>query len=126
MSPLRSREGSGLWVLVVDDDQDVRESVCELLVAHGYAATTAADGGEALRLLRSSARRPDVVLLDLRMPRCTGWDLLESLRAKPLPMAVPIIVVTADAARPLGAADWVAKPIAPRVLLDAVGRACSR
>lgn len=117
------KRGQGRWVLVVDDDEDIREALCEMLVDEGYAATTAAHGEEAMRLLRGAARPPDLVLLDLRMPRGSGWDVLAAMSANPVLAATPVIVVTADrVAVPRGAVDCLPKPVMPEILLASVAR----
>src|SRR5207248_4785890 len=69
-------------VLVVDDDPDVRDSVTDALQAEGYDVTQAEDGERALEQI--ARRPPDVILLDLRMPRWSGRDFLEALAHVPV------------------------------------------
>ncbi len=99
-------------VLVVDDEQAVREVVALALDYEGYAVVTAPHGKVALAVLRQT--RPDVVLLDMRMPVMDGWEFARAYRATPGPHA-PIVVMTAaeDAAawaRQIDADDVLAKP----------------
>jgi len=100
-------------VLVVDDEEVLREMFQDQLEAHGFAVTTAADGQEGLDLLR--ARGFDVVVLDLRMPRLDGLGLLRKMREEE--MEAEAIILTANAeldtaieAMKLGAFDYLVKP----------------
>ena len=106
-------------VLVVDDDRSVREMLAEYLTAHGYAVAQAEDG-EGMRAELERAA-PDVVLLDLRLPREDGLSLARYLRER---YDVGIIMVTGAGGvvdrivgLEVGADDYVAKPFDPRELL---------
>ena len=66
-------------VLVVDDDEDVRESICDVLAMAGHRSVGAADGRAALELLHT--RRFDLIVTDLQMPGMDGWQLLSALEA---------------------------------------------
>src|ERR1700704_1355475 len=99
-------------VLVVDDEQDIRELLRTLLERAGYEVAEAADGGEALRQLYSTP--PDAVILDVSMPKMDGWQTLERIREV---STVPVLMLTAASAelqrvRGLkgGADDSVGKP----------------
>jgi CheY-like chemotaxis protein len=99
-------------VLVVDDEQDIREFLELALESNGYRVTTAGNGVVALREL---AREPvDLVLLDMRMPVMDGWAFAETYRQQPGQHA-PIVVITAAAdaairAAQIKAEDFLAKP----------------
>ena len=102
-----------MHILVVDDDQAVRDSLARSLHYSGWEVTTANDGIEALA--RLSALRPDAVIMDVMMPRLDGLETTRSLRASG--NAVPILVLTARAAvgdrvdgLDAGADDYMAKP----------------
>ena len=82
-------------VLVVDDERLIRESVCELVSDLGHEALAAADGEEAMALLAGSARLPDLILLDLKMPGVDGWNFRARQLQDPRLAAIPVIVVTA-------------------------------
>jgi CheY-like chemotaxis protein len=104
---------TGGRLLVVDDEDNVREIIEEYFTSLGYEVEIARDGAEALR--RAAAVRPDVVLLDINMPGVTGDEALNRLHA--IDPTVPIIMLTAnadeDVARDLlrrGAMDYVTKP----------------
>jgi CheY-like chemotaxis protein len=83
----------GRTILVVDDDDDVRESIAELLEHHGYHVVQQRDGRQAEQYLTSNAP-PACLVLDLMMPRLDGWALAALMRQGRLPQ-VPLIVVTA-------------------------------
>ena len=104
---------TGGRLLVVDDEDNVREIIEEYFTSLGYEVEIARDGAEALR--RAAAVRPDVVLLDINMPGVTGDEALNRLHA--IDPTVPIVMLTAnadeDVARDLlrrGAMDYVTKP----------------
>lgn len=81
-------------VLVVDDDPDIREALCELLEDEGYRAVSASNGREALVYL-SSKERPCIILLDLMMPIMDGWEFRRRQQADPAVAHVPVIVLSA-------------------------------
>ncbi|HEX2204173.1 MAG TPA: sigma-54 dependent transcriptional regulator [Longimicrobium sp.] len=113
-------------VLVVDDDAPLRDTVAEVLDAHGYRALPCAGAGEAIERLQ--AEGADVVVTDLRMPGMKGEALLQEVR-RTFP-EVPVIAVTAfgsvrDAMEltRAGAADYLEKPFRTQALLDSLERA---
>lgn len=81
-------------VLVVDDDEAVRSAVADMLRDEGFDVSEAQDGEEALVMLRRDPL-PDVVLLDLMMPRVNGWQVVETMRASPPLAKVPVMILTA-------------------------------
>jgi CheY-like chemotaxis protein len=81
-------------VVVVDDDDAVRDAIADVLALDGYAVLTARDGDEALRLL-AVAPRPCVALVDLVMPNVDGWELVRALLAAPGLRDIPIVCTTA-------------------------------
>jgi CheY-like chemotaxis protein len=115
-------------VLVVEDDQAIRSGLTDLLTDEGYAALEAANGAEALALLRGAAEVPDVILLDLMMPVMDGAAFREHQRSDPALSAIPVIVLTAvgraqqQAATALGAAALLPKPLRIGDLLALLGR----
>jgi DNA-binding NtrC family response regulator len=103
----------GTRVLVVDDEFSVRDVLCRFLDERGYEVDSAEDGERALRKIQ--AQPPDIVLLDLKMPRLGGIELLRRLRDDGLNVAVITIsghadVETARESLQLGAADFINKP----------------
>jgi CheY-like chemotaxis protein len=81
------------WVLVVDDNARLRNLWIEVLEEAGYAAVGSEDGLAAAELIRDLF--PDLILLDLRMPRASGWDFLENVRANPRWHRIPVVIVSA-------------------------------
>jgi GAF domain-containing protein/CheY-like chemotaxis protein len=80
-------------VLIVDDDPNVAEMLGQILTGHGFELEAAEDGEAGLRAVE--ARRPDVILLDLMMPKLDGFGVIERLRADPSTRDIPIIVISA-------------------------------
>src|SRR5204863_8802927 len=80
-------------ILIVEDDEAVREALRETLVEEGFAAVTAEGGTEGLALMESA--RPDLVLLDLMMPGVSGWQVIERAERDPELNAIPIFILTA-------------------------------
>ena len=108
-------------VLVADDDDDIRDLVAFRLDRAGYDVLRAGDGQEALDLARE--HRPDLAVLDVMMPRMTGYDVTRELRADQATSRIPVILLTArvqeaDVARGFeaGADDYVKKPFSPQEL----------
>src|SRR5262249_62028026 len=110
-------------VLVVDDDDDIREMLDMVLSAEGYEVLSAADGAAALDTARQSP--PDVILLDVKMQGMNGTEFARRYQEEPAPHA-PIIAVTAaqdggERAAQMEAAGYLAKPFTGGVLLEMVG-----
>jgi CheY-like chemotaxis protein len=91
--PAPRPSGARKWILVVDDNARLRSLWIEVLEDAGYAAVGSEDGLTAAELIRDLF--PDLILLDLRMPRASGWDFLENVRANPRWHTIPVIIVSA-------------------------------
>lgn len=97
-------------VLVVDDDEGIREAIQSALEDEGYNVMTAANGKEALDAAR--AHRPRAILLDLMMPVMNGWEFFEEARCDPAIASIPVGILSAYADRaPKGVAAVLRKPI---------------
>jgi two-component system chemotaxis response regulator CheY len=109
-------------VLVVDDDPDILDAICDILEAEGYRVSRARHGVEALAQI--DAERPAVILLDLMMPVMDGVAFARALRERPADAKVPILVISADGnpqrAAAVGAQGYLAKPFDIEVLLASV------
>jgi CheY-like chemotaxis protein len=116
----------GRTVLVVDDDEDIRESLREVLEAEKYAVRTAADGKDALAVLAAATPRPSLILLDLMMPGMNGWELLKVLKADAGFAEIPVVVLSASHSRVESATSVLRKPIALETLLTVVQTHCER
>jgi CheY-like chemotaxis protein len=115
--------GKAPAVLVAEDHEDSRDALCTLLDALGYRVYVAANGEEAVAEAR--ARRPDLILMDMMMPRMDGFQATRILRADPELQGVPIIAVTAmegarQAVLAAGCSDLVTKPVDIRAFIDRV------
>jgi len=115
-------------VLVVDDDADSRDTLADLLRAYGYEAVTAANGEEALAILREG-EPPCLILLDLRMPVMSGWEFRRRQLADLDLASIPILVTTGVAPGSVEAKDlrvdvYLPKPFDVDLLLDVVRRYC--
>ena len=114
-------------ILIADDKATSRELFRTVLERQGYAVTEAADGEEALQ--KALAEPPDLILLDLQMPRRSGYEVLGELRKDPRHGEVPIIAITASAmqgdrekALAAGFTGYMAKPVALVHLREEVQR----
>jgi DNA-binding response OmpR family regulator len=116
-------------ILLVDDDREIIESMRAALDASGYETLVARDGNQGLALAERES--PDLVVLDMMMPKRSGFLVLEKLRrTRPIPMR--IIMITANEgnrhkayAEMLGVDDYLRKPFAMDRLLESVGRLLS-
>ncbi len=113
-------------ILIVDDDADLRDTLCEAFEGRGYRVATAANGQEALDLLRAAIERPDVMLLDLTMPVLDGVGLYRAMQLDPTLAGIPVVVSTADPARAPAGLRVVPKPVKLSSLLEEVGQAVER
>ncbi len=112
-------------VLVADDEEDIRALVAFRLQRAGYEVITAADGAEALTL--ATTRLPDLIVLDMMMPKATGLEVTRSLRGQDSTKEIPVILLTARAQEAdvasgfeAGADDYVKKPFSPMDLQQRV------
>jgi two-component system cell cycle response regulator DivK len=112
-------------ILVVEDNELNLKLFCDLLRAHGYEAEPVRDGREAIA--RALAFGPDLVVMDIQMPHIGGLELIEAMKADPALKAIPIMAVTAYAAkgdeeriRAAGAEGYVSKPISVMRFAEAV------
>jgi DNA-binding response OmpR family regulator len=110
-------------ILVVDDEKDVRDFLFDLLTDNGYLVRQASDGIEAMEEIKK--RKPDLILLDLQMPRETGTNLYRKIHRKTEFEAVPVIVISGLPGNYLAVSKSVPvfdKPIDEKGLLEEVRR----
>jgi two-component system alkaline phosphatase synthesis response regulator PhoP len=112
-------------ILIADDEPDILEIIQYNLVKEGYESFTARDGEDALTKAKST--RPDMIILDIMMPKKTGVEVCEILRSQPSFKETLIIFLTAlnDESShiqglEIGADDYVTKPVSPKVLISRV------
>lgn len=106
---------SVLKILVADDDEDILTMIRAALLPENYQIAVARDGVEALEAARRD--RPDLIVLDIEMPRMNGYDTCKALRADPLTQTVPVIMLTSRSREQDivegfegGAQDYITKP----------------
>ncbi len=114
-------------ILLVEDEKNIVLGVTICLRSAGLQVEVAEDGMEALRKIEAS--KPDLVLLDLVMPKLNGLDALKSIKENEETKDIPVIVLSARAqeediqrAMYLGASDYMAKPFKPAELLEVIER----
>jgi two-component system, OmpR family, response regulator MprA len=112
-------------LMVVDDDEDIREVAKLLLEIEGYRVATASDGADAWEQVNES-ERPSLILLDLMMPRMDGEQFIKALRASPL-AGIPVVIMSGqnaadDKAKELAADDCLTKPTDLEQLLLTIRR----
>ncbi|OFW04317.1 MAG: hypothetical protein A3I61_10090 [Acidobacteria bacterium RIFCSPLOWO2_02_FULL_68_18] len=124
-------DGAHRRILVADDDADARAVLRKVLERHGFQVIEAADGAEALDL--ASRQRPDLVVLDLRMPRVHGHDVIRTLRLDAATAGVPIVVLSGSGGERqslyslvLGANAFMTKPTEPSALVREIDRLIRR
>lgn len=112
-------------ILIVDDTRDILHVVARRLESWGYEALTADSGEEGLRIAQE--RPPDLVLLDIMMPKMKGRDVCARLKADPKTQKIPVIFLTAlgladhvKAGMDLGADDYIVKPFEPAELKERI------
>ena len=116
-------------VLVVEDDDTLRETLTEILIDEGFEVRSAAHGGLALALIERWT--PDLIVLDVMMPEMDAFEFRRHQRGRPDAAGMKILVVSAagnahEAARRLGADEWVAKPFTLVEMLASVDRLVGR
>ena len=127
---MNQRASCARYVMVVDDDADIREVIVEVLADGAYRALGSENGREALLALRSRPEKPCVILLDIMMPVMDGWQFRSAQKADPEFGAIPVVVLSAhtdvqQAAAVMGAAGFLTKPVDLDALLAAVERFCA-
>ncbi len=115
----------GQYILVVDDDDDFREALSEVLSEAGYPVQQAENGEVALARVADEA--PGIVLLDLKMPVLDGWGVVERMRKDAKSSHIPILILSAYGfeweSELLGAQGYVPKSVGMEEILDRVRRA---
>ena len=114
-------------ILIVDDDQQVRILLQRLLFESGYTTITAADGRQGVELAKT--RKPDLILMDIRMPVMDGVAALHIIKAADATRNIPVVMLTVVAdelhdkvTKRIGADGYVTKPFTREKLLDAISQ----
>jgi CheY-like chemotaxis protein len=122
--------------LIVDDDPDILEGIIAILETQDYRLATARDGVKCMEMIKTE--KPDLLILDLLMPRMDGWGVIREMRSEPRFADVPIMILTTvieDASRRryeletgmvMDVQDYVQKPTRPMDLIQRVQRLLER
>lgn len=112
-------------ILIIEDTEEIRENVAEILELHSYGIITACDGAQGLQL--AYEHLPDVIVCDIKMPKMTGFELLAVLRNDPNTSNIPFIFISASAqqsdiekGRESGAFAYLTKPFTTEDLLKMI------
>ena len=112
-------------ILVIEDNNEIRENASEMLELADYEVYTANNGQEGLQIIRSL--KPDLILCDIHMPVMNGYDVLDHIMADPLLNTIPVVILSAFSERTdvqkgfeKGAADYIIKPFDDVQLLKVV------
>jgi DNA-binding response OmpR family regulator len=113
-------------ILIAEDERDIRELLDFTLRYNGYEVIAASNGEEALELIQREM--PDLILLDVRMPRIDGYEVCKALKAEPTTSSIPVVFLSAkgqeaevEAGMQLGAEAYILKPFSPNELASRVG-----
>jgi CheY-like chemotaxis protein len=113
-------------ILVAEDERDIRELIQFTLSFAGHTVTAVGDGAAAIARAREAT--PDLILMDVRMPRLTGYEACQQMKEIPELSQVPVVFLSAKgqdeeirAGLGVGAAAYILKPFAPQDLIDRVG-----
>ena len=119
--------GGAPLVLLVDDAEDNREVYEQFLKFAGFRVEIAVDGVEAVD--KAAAIKPDVIVMDLSLPRLDGWEATRQIKAAPATSGIPVIALTGHAvseskrkAQEVGCAGYLTKPCLPEVLVSEIRR----
>jgi DNA-binding response OmpR family regulator len=114
-------------VLITEDEPNIAESLTFILNREGYDVSTVFDGEAALQRLRSDP--PDIMILDVMLPKLNGFEVLKLVKADPALKALPVMILTAKGqthdrrmAEEIGASAFITKPFSNRDIIEQVGR----
>ena len=112
-------------ILVVDDEVNITQILEFSIGAEGYEVVTAANGEEAIEKARRE--QPDLIILDVMMPRIDGYEACRILKTNPLTKSIPVVLLTAKGrdidkrlGYEVGATDYIIKPFSPNKLIDRI------
>jgi chemosensory pili system protein ChpA (sensor histidine kinase/response regulator) len=122
------KEEKATTVMVVDDSVTVRKVTSRLLDRYGFEVILAKDGQDAVTQLQDMNTMPDIMLLDIEMPRMDGFEVLSRVRHNNVMQDIPVVMITSrtgekhrERAMSLGASRYLGKPFQERELLQTIG-----
>lgn len=118
-------------ILIAEDDRDIRELIVLTLKFHGFEVVSAEDGETAVKLAPTDTF--DLILMDVRMPKMTGYEACRQIKAQSQTKDIPVIFLSAKGQEAeietgfgAGAADYILKPFAPQALVDSINAVLSK
>lgn len=118
-------------ILIAEDERDIRDLIAFTLQFAGHEVITTSNGEEALQAAR--AHNPQLVLLDVRMPRLTGYEVCKAIKADPQTQAIPVIFLSAKGQEAeirsgleAGAEQYLLKPFSPDQLIEQVNKVLAK
>jgi CheY-like chemotaxis protein len=112
-------------ILIIEDNDDIRENTCELLELEGYNVLFADNGKTGLALAKEN--KPDVILCDIMMPEADGYEVFNSLKDDPNTSTIPFVFLTASVEKKavetgfgMGAKGYIQKPFDPQELFEVI------
>ena len=117
-------ETSAAYILIVEDNNDLRMLYCKALSLSGYKVVEAANGQEALNILRNSESKPRLIILDLMMPVMDGWEFLHERDLDPVLLQIPVVVSSASSENVPTQVRFLRKPITLAMLISVADEYC--
>jgi len=116
-------------ILLVEDDDDIRDAVEDALKRRGFATLAVEDGHDALEYLRRAEVKPSLILLDLTMPRMSGWEFMQAQSQDAALAGIPVVVLSAvgNLEQQAPAIPWagiLTKPVSLERLIETVQKFC--
>ncbi len=118
-------------ILIAEDERDIRDLIAFTLQFAGHEVITTSNGEEALQTVR--AQKPQLVLLDVRMPKMTGYEVCKELKADPATQSIPVVFLSAKGQESeirngleAGAEQYLLKPFSPDQLIEQVNKILSK
>lgn len=118
-------------ILIAEDERDIRDLIAFTLQFAGHEVITTSNGEEALQAVRT--QKPQLVLLDVRMPRLTGYEVCKEIKADPQTQAIPVIFLSAKGQEAeirsgleAGAEQYLLKPFSPDQLIEQVNKVLAK
>lgn len=115
-------------ILVAEDERDIRELIVFTLTFAGHTVTQAANGAEAVEIALNAATKPDLIMMDVRMPRMTGYEACRQIKSVPALRDIPVVFLSAKGQDEeiqngieAGAVAYILKPFAPDDLNRRIG-----
>lgn len=116
-------------ILITEDEPNIVESLTFILTRVGYDVSSVADGEAAMHRLRSN--RPDIMVLDVMLPKLNGFEVLKLVKSDPLLKSMPVVILTAKGqthdrqlAEEIGADAFVTKPFSNHDIIDQIKKLC--